>query len=117
MIRFVFILAATAMLSAIPLAAETVNGILVDNMCSTGIVKKGYEAAKMHTKECALMDQCKASGYGVVQADGKYLKLDAAGNEQAVKALEGTSKEKDITVTVDGEVSGDAIKVSKLKIS
>jgi len=115
--RIVSILFVLALFSTMPLAAETINGILLDNRCSAGIVKKGYDAAKMHTKQCALMDQCKASGYGVVEADGRFLKLDAKGNKQAVKALEGTSKKSDITVTVDGTVKGDTIQVSSLKIT
>ena len=104
-------------LVTLPLAAENVEGILVDKMCSAKIVEKGYGAAKMHTKMCALMDPCKASGYGVVTADGKFLKFDAEGDKQALKALESTAKDDNITVKVDGTVSGDNLKVKSLSLT
>jgi len=104
-------------LVSLPLAAENVEGILVDKMCSGKIVEKGYGAAKMHTKMCALMDNCKASGFGVVTADGKFLKFDAAGDKQALKALESTDKADNITVKVDGKISGGNLKVKSLSLS
>ena len=52
-----------------PLAAEKVEGYLVDKACSAKVVKGGVDAAKAHTKDCALMPNCKESGYGVVTAD------------------------------------------------
>lgn len=108
---------ALALLGAVPSFAETVEGILMDNMCSGMVQKKGYDAAKGHTKECALMDNCKASGFAVVTADGKVLKLDDKGNQMAVKALEATSKTENLTVKVDGSVSGDSIAVSALDLT
>ena len=104
-------------LVSLPLAAESVEGILVDKMCSGKIVEKGYGAAKMHTKMCALMDNCKASGFGVVTAEGKWLKLDVEGDKQALKALESTDKNDNITVKVDGKVSGGNIKVKSLSLT
>ena len=100
-----------------PLAAENVEGILVDKMCSGKIVEKGYGAAKMHTKMCALMDNCKASGFGVVTADGKFLKFDEKGDKQALKALEATDKSDNITVKVDGKVSGGNLQVKSLTLT
>jgi hypothetical protein len=109
-----FVLALT---SAIPSFAETIEGILIDNMCSGEVQKKGFDAAKAHTKECALMDQCKSSGFAVATPDGKVIKLDAKGNQAAAKALEGGSKNDNITVKVDGKVSGDSIAVSSLSLT
>ena len=104
-------------LLSVPLAAENVEGILVDKMCSGKIVEKGYGAAKMHTKMCALMDDCKASGFGVVTADGKFLKFDKKGDQQALKALEDTDKKDNITVKVDGKVSDGNLKVKSLSLT
>jgi hypothetical protein len=64
----------------------------------------------------ALADNCKASGFAVVTSDGKVLKLDAEGNQMAIKALEGTSKTKNLTV-LDGAVSGDSIAVNRLDLT
>ena len=56
---------------SLPLSAETVKGYLIDKMCSAKVAKEGVDATKAHTKDCALMPDCKSSGYGVVNADGK----------------------------------------------
>ena len=58
-----------------PLAAEAIEGYLIDKSCSAKLAKEGVDAAKTHTKDCALMPNCKNSGYGVVTEDGKFLKL------------------------------------------
>jgi len=108
---------ALLLFGAVPSFAETVEGLLMDNMCSAMAQKKGYDAAKGHTKECALMDNCKASGFAVVTPDGKVIKLDAKGNQMAIKALEGTSKTDNLTVKVEGSVSGDSIAVSGLDLT
>jgi hypothetical protein len=105
-----------ALLAAVPALAETVEGILIDTMCSGMVHKKGFDAAKEHTKECALMDSCKESGFAVVTPNGKVLKLDDKGNQMAVKALEGSSKNDNLTVKADGKISGDSIAVSSLSL-
>jgi hypothetical protein len=63
-----------------------------------------------------LMADCKDSGFGVVTADGKFLKFDSAGDEKAVKLLEGADKEDNINVSVDGKVNGDNIAVKSLSL-
>lgn len=105
-----------AALSA-PLAAETVEGYLIDKMCSAKAVEEGVEAAKMHTKDCALMPKCKASGYGVITAEGKFLKFDPDGDRMAVKVLGFTSRKDNIKVTVDGEVNDSTITVISIQLS
>ena len=94
---------------AVTASAAQVNGYLIDKLCS----KKD---AKTHTLQCALMDACQRSGYVVVTADGKMLSFDAKGNEEAIKALKALKKKDDIHVTVNGDVSGDSIKVASLKL-
>jgi hypothetical protein len=112
--RIVLLFSAIALMMALPLAAATVNGILVDQACSADM---SYDDAKEHSKECAMMDDCKKSGFGVVTADGKFLKFDAAGDKKALEAIEATDKEEGITVSVDGTVDGKTIKVTSLKIT
>jgi len=115
--RLLLAVCAMALFSSLPLAAESVDGYLIDKMCSSKIVEKGGGAAKMHTKMCAMMPNCKSSGFGVVTADGKYLKFDKAGDAKAVELLEGTDKKDNIKVSVDGKVDGDNIAVSGLSLS
>lgn len=103
-------------LSAAPLAAETVQGVLMDNMCMGKYKGKGFAAAQDHTKGCALMPNCKASGFAIIQEDGSVVKLDSKGNDLAVKAIEATSKEKDLQVKADGSVTDGTLAVSSLSL-
>ncbi len=96
---------------SMPLAAETVEGYLIDKMCSAKVAEEGVDAAKMHTKDCALMPDCKGSGYGVVTADGKFLKFDKDGDRMAARMLGFTSKKDNMKATINGEVKGDSIAV------
>ena len=102
---------------SMPLAAERVEGYLIDKMCSAKVAEQGVDAAKMHTKDCALMPNCKSGGYGVVSADGKFLKFDKDGDGMAAKMLGFTSRKDNIKVTVDGEVEGSSITVKSLQLS
>jgi hypothetical protein len=60
--------------------------------------------------------QCAKSGFGIVTADGKYLKLDARGNEQALAALKESQASDHLRATVTGELDGDTIKVESLRM-
>ena len=50
---------------------------------------------------------CSKSGYALVTADGKFLKLDETGNAKALAALKATSKESDLKAKVSGSVDGE----------
>jgi len=89
----------------------TLTGHLVDQMCG-GEVKDAAKAAD-HSKECALMDHCAASGFGIF-ANGKYVKFDAEGSKKAKALVEKTKKEKDITIVAEGTLDGDTLTVASL---
>ncbi len=93
-----------------------VQGILMDKMCSADAVKKGQKFATSHDTKCALETSCQKTGYGIFTADNKFLVLDAAGNAKAVAALKTTKKVDNLQVTVEGDVQGDTVKVSSLKL-
>jgi hypothetical protein len=100
-------------LMATPLfcAAETwTDASLVDANCAAK-VKNNPDA---HTKDCAL--KCSKSGYGILTADGTFLKFDSQGNEQAATALKGYQTADHLRATVSGERDGDTIKVKSLKM-
>ena len=103
------------LLLAVPLSAEQVEGILIDQMCSGPLLKKGYDAAERHTKMCAMMPN--SPGFGIVTPDGKYLKFDAEGNKKAATALKASDKKDNLTVSVEGKVDGGNIKVEKLDLT
>lgn len=99
-----------------PLAAETVKGYLVDKACSAKILKEGGDAAKAHTKDCALMPDCKASGYGVITDDGRFVELDDGGDRMAVQTLEFLDQKDNIRVRVDGQIKDGSIAVVAIQI-
>ena len=84
------------------------NGYLMDKMCSGEVMesKDPQKAAKEHTKSCALMRSCVASGYGIVSG-GKFYAFDAHGNELAKAILKRTKKQHDLSIEVVGTPTKD----------
>jgi hypothetical protein len=97
---------------------HTMGGYLVDQACATKMEKAGPKKAMMkaknHTKDCALQDACKASGYGLM-SHGKFIKFDATGDKLASEYFDKTKKEKDIWVDVRGTMDGSTMKVESIK--
>jgi hypothetical protein len=92
-------------------APKTFNDVsVIDVACS----KKGAADADSHTRECAL--GCAKSGFGIVTADKKFLKFNAAGNTKMLEALKASDKTDHIRVDVSGDVDGDTIKVISVKL-
>jgi len=114
--RTCLLAAATLWLSGLCAAQQTLTGYLMDRACSPDAVKKGEKVAKEHGVDCALMGDCVKSGYGVLLPGGKFVTFDAAGNKRALAALKATKKQNDLQVTVTGEVAGDTIQVTALKL-
>lgn len=100
------LLAALVLTSSLALA-ETWTGTVVDVMC------KNNDLAG-HTKECAI--SCSKSGYGIVLADGKFIKFDEHGNAKALAALKTSSKDKDLKAKVSGTLKDDVIQVDSIRI-
>jgi hypothetical protein len=93
------------------LGAETWKNVsVIDSMC----VDKARANPDKHTTKCALA--CEDGGYGILTADGTFLKFDAAGNEKAVAALQATKKTDHLRATVEGTQSGDEIQVTSLTL-
>ena len=104
--RFVKYLLAICVFCGLALA-ESWTGTVVDVMC------KNKDLAG-HTKQCALM--CAKGGFGLVLADGKFVKFDEGGNAKTLAALKSASKEKDLKAKVTGALDGDVVKVETIEI-
>ena len=92
-------------------SAETWSNVsVVDTQCFDRVKADPDK----HETKCAL--QCVKGGYGLITADGSYLKFDAAGNEKTHAALLATRKTDHLRATVVGDRSGDQIKVTSLVI-
>jgi hypothetical protein len=87
--------------------AETWSGTVVDVMC-----KKNDLAS--HTRDCAI--SCAKSGFGIVLADGTFIKFDEHGNVKALAALKASTKEKDLKAKVTGTKKEDVIQVDSIQI-
>ncbi len=94
---------------------QTMRGHLVDVMCATKHATEAGYVAK-HDKKCLLMEECVKSGYSLVTAEGKVLKLDAKGTQLALDLIKNTDRESNWTVAVNGNVSGDTITVASIQL-
>jgi hypothetical protein len=92
-------------------SAETFNDVpVVDSNCS----KKVADNPDSHTRACAL--KCEASGYGIITSDKKFLKFDATGNKEILAALKASDKKDHLRADVTGEVEGETLKVTSVKL-
>jgi hypothetical protein len=94
---------------------QTLKGHLVDVMCATKHAAEADYIAN-HDKKCLLMEGCVKSGYSLVTADGKVLKLDAKGSQQALDLIKKTERTSNWTVAVNGTVAGDTITVASIQL-
>ena len=83
---------------------------VVDVNCS----KKVAATPDSHTRECAL--KCSASGFGIVTKDNQFLKFDAEGNKQITKLLKESDKKDHLRVDVSGDLEGDTLRVTAVKL-
>jgi hypothetical protein len=86
------------------------NVPVVDQNCSSKVA----ENPDAHTRDCAL--KCEKSGFGIVTEDKQFLKFDADGNAKILKALEKSKETDHLRVNVKGDVDGDTLKVSSIKL-
>src|SRR5262249_17159074 len=93
-------------------AAETfVNAPMLDVMCS----RKEKAKPDGHTRACGL--QCSETGFGIITAEGKFLKFDKSGNGKMTELLKKTDKNDHLRVNVTGTVEGDVIKVESFSLN
>lgn len=99
-------------------ASKKLSGYIVDKACSARVAKSDdpQTAASKHTRKCALMENCKASCYGLY-SDGKFYEFDEKGCEFAKVALEKSAKESGAVFEVEGKVDGNKITVTSLSES
>lgn len=76
----------------------TLKGDIIDNMCANGHRDELAEFVKTHTKECALMPACAASGYALF-ADGKLFRFDVTGSAMVEEFLKKPSSKLQVLVT------------------
>lgn len=80
--------------------AVTLKGTIIDNMCADGSKENLAEFVKTHTKQCALMEHCVASGFSIY-ADGELHKFDAASNKKIAEFLKKTDSNLQVVVNAE----------------
>lgn len=91
-------------------AASYQNVSVVDVNCS----KKAAANPDSHTRDCAL--SCARSGFGILTKDQQFLKFDAAGNTKIEEALKASHEKDHLRVDVTGDVQGDTLRVTSIKL-
>jgi type 1 fimbria pilin len=91
-----------SLVSAVPAraASMTFNGVIIDNMCAGSHKAELADFIKTHTKDCALMPGCVASGYAIY-ADGKLYEFDKASNAKVVTFLKKKESKLQVKVVAD----------------
>jgi len=94
----------------------TLRGYVVDKACAGKMAQKSnaMEKAEGHTKDCALNDQCSASGYGIFSA-GKFTPFDEHGSATAKAMIEKSNREKALYFEAKGTITDGTMAVSSLK--
>ena len=96
-------------------ANQTFKGHLVDTVCADGHLNEAGYAIK-HENSCNLMPGCMKTGYSLMTADKKAIKLDKKGIEEATALVKSTKKTSDLRVTVLGKMEGQTLAVSSITV-
>jgi hypothetical protein len=60
--------------------------------------------------------KCQASGCGILTSAKKFIKFDAVGDSKITEALKASDKKDHLRADVSGEVRGDTLEVTSVKL-
>jgi hypothetical protein len=78
----------------------TLKGDIIDNMCADGNKDNLADFVRAHSKSCALMPNCVASGYSLF-VDGKLHKFDQESNQKIEEFLRKSDSKLQVVVTIE----------------
>lgn len=111
--KFMFAVVALCFIASLAYAASmTLNGVIIDNTCASGHKAELASFVKTHTKDCALMPGCMASGYAIY-SDGKLYEFDKASNAKVVAFL--MKKESKLQVKVVANKVGNNLSLVSIE--
>jgi len=84
--------------AAVASAVIVLKGDIICNNCASLNKDTLAEFVKTHTKECALKEECAASGYSIV-ADGKLYAFDKDSNAKVMEFIQKADSKLQVTVT------------------
>jgi hypothetical protein len=91
------------------LQAETLAGDLMPFKCRN-------DDKKAHTRECALLPECRATGLELALADGTFIQFDLNGSERAAKLLEHSTKVNDLVAEATGTRVGPLFRLKTIRL-
>ncbi|MCX5714886.1 MAG: hypothetical protein NT033_08855 [Candidatus Omnitrophica bacterium] len=105
--KAIFLTLALCFVATLAIAADmppatdtvTITGTVVDNLCASANTNTISEFIKTHTKECALMANCAASGYSIL-SEGKLTKFDKESNVKVEEFLKKPESTLNVVVVV-----------------
>jgi hypothetical protein len=105
---------AVGLAALVLLASETITlkGTIIDNHCAAMGKDNLGEFVKTHTKACALMPDCAASGYSIF-TEGKLYKFDQASSKKVEEFLK--KDESKLEVVVKAEKVGEELKLVSIE--
>lgn len=94
---------------------EVLEGYVVDQACLRKYPQDELlERARSHTTECALMDHCMESGYGLVDVEGRTLLLEPSSTPQIVEALRSTGQERGVRLRATREMQETEMRTTRV---
>jgi phosphoribosylamine-glycine ligase len=91
----------------------TLKGDIIDNKCAGMQSPEGLgDFVKTHTKMCALMPECIASGYSIY-SDGKLMKFDKDSNGKIEEFLK--KEDSKLQVVVEAKKTGDELSLVSIQ--
>jgi hypothetical protein len=109
---FTFLLAGFSALAFLAAETITLRGTIIDNHCAAMGKDNLAEFVKTHTKSCALMPDCAASGYSIF-SEGKLHKFDQASSKKVEEFLK--KDESKLEVVVKAEKAGEELKLVSIE--
>lgn len=95
------------------------QGYLIDRGCADSVRDDSDPTAfvQNHTKDCALMPNCRAKGYSIyaTSPEYKWLDLDKKGNDLALKLLKASKKRIGFYVEVTGSQKKHELKTQSIE--
>jgi hypothetical protein len=105
---------ATAFAATSPKATTMkMTGTIIDKHCADANKDSLATFVPTHTKDCALIPACAASGYELYTSDGKIMAFDKASNEKVHAFLKNAKSTLKVDVTVEHD--GQTLKLISIK--
>jgi hypothetical protein len=111
-VTLALLLAGLAALALLAGEAITLKGTIIDNHCAESNKDHLAHYVMTHTKECAVMPHCAASGYSIF-VDGKLHKFDAESSQKVEEFLK--KDESKLEVVVTAEKIGEELKLISIE--